>query len=125
MVWIGGLVLVLTMLGHDAVMAAVAHSGPSESADHVAQTHVGHHEMTGAMSGASDEGVSSPHPRECGIGGSAVMPGISQPTVNDATLPGASVASNVPTLQLAAAPGWAEAFHPPGVQRALLQVYRL
>lgn len=123
--WIGRLVFVLTLLAHDVLMAAAPHAGPEEPLAPSGRHVVAAHQSTGQTDSQPDEHPASEHPRECGTAGSAISPGTLQ-LDDDGEWASACIGTGeVIAPKPAAAHGWAEPFRPPGVRRALLQVYRI
>lgn len=123
--WLGGLVLVLALLAHDVLMASVAHAAPVAPVATMAAAHDVAHQATSLQGSPPDDNPASEHPSDCGAAGTAVSPAGNQPDSNDLGVPALLPASELSALAPASAYGWTEPFWPPGMRRALLQVYRL
>ena len=123
-----GVLLVLLMLGHDALMASQALAAPHQDrvmAHHAPTSPAGEH----ARPGPHDPAPLAPHPEQCSVGIVALVRNpddASGSGAADLVLPAALVTA----ICLPASPGdraatWVEPHWPPGTQRALWQVYRL
>jgi hypothetical protein len=123
--WVGGLVFVLTLLAHDVLMAAAPHAGPEEPLAPSGRHIVAAHQSTGQTDSQPDEQPPSEHPRECGTAGIAVSPGTLQLDDVDEGAIACSGTGVIIAPKPAAAHDWVEPVRPPGVRRALLQVYRI
>ena len=123
-----GVLLVLLMLGHDALMASQALAASHEGgvmAHHALTSPAGEHDRPGPH----DPAPLAPHPEQCSVGIVALVR-----SPDDASASGAAhlalPAALVTVICLPAPPGdraatWVEPHWPPGTQRALWQVYRL
>ena len=119
-----GLLLALTFLGHDLLMADAHAVGPASSS-------AGHHLATaswtaaGTVAAVPDEAPKPIHPAGCEVARPAAPPTRDDgaPAEFEATSSVLSVA--VPPLLSPAAGGWAEPTRPPGTRRALLRVFRI
>ncbi len=119
--WLGGLVLVLALLAHDALMASVAHATPESPRafhDIAASLHT-----ADDVSHMVDHEPAPAHPQDCSTtGGARPAAGLDW---EPADVPVDSDAHERPISVHSAARHWVEPLWPPGVRRALLQVYRI
>lgn len=123
-----GLLLVVLMLGHDALMAVEAMAGPHGAGATV------HH---GGSGSAQDDALSShrdpaplpAHPEQCSVSMEAVVRSPDASRMAQLPLPATQVMPVIITLERA--PGWdraatwQEPHWPPGRLRAVTQVYRI
>lgn len=124
-----GLMLVLLMLGHDALMASealAATQGQQPGAHHasVSPVNSGHEHVLPADHNAPS---TPPHPDQCSVGFVALVRGANEaPALAHLPLPVAMVAAvAAPVSALGHTPVWKEPHWPPGTLRALTQVYRI
>jgi hypothetical protein len=121
-----GLMLVLLMLGHDALMAseAVAATQGPEAGVHHAPVSPGHEHVLPADHDAPSK---PPHPEQCSVGFVALIRSANDKVeMADVSLPVALIAVEAaPASVLDRAAAWEEPHWPPGTLRALTQVYRI
>jgi hypothetical protein len=67
----------------------------------------------------------SPHPTDCGIGGTALFPPVDQLGASGLNVAAVIAASLFPASAHSSTLLWQEPRWPPGIRRALLQVYRI
>jgi hypothetical protein len=117
------LLLVVSFLGHDLLMAAEAVAAtPAGGAHHAAAP-----AKSGATRAAPRHGDTPEHPENCRIGQSAIarsgdaFPHVDQNVASaDASVCAVAALSSHASIQLWSEPRW-----PPGTRRAFLQVYRV
>ena len=121
--WLAAPLLVLGLLAHDGLMASVAYAAPGVAEATDARGHQAAHEAIGRADTASDDAAPE-HPSECGTAGTAVVSPGSEPERGHVALPALFVAERFTVPESTFGDGWREPCWPPGVRRALLQVYR-
>jgi hypothetical protein len=122
---LSGLLLVLSLLGHDSLMATVAHAAPLTSPAVTAHEHGSPHQSATLVATSPDDQHLPAHPSECSSTGAAVpSPGAQLDIVDLPIREGVAdrhlAATAHPSLHR-----WLEPFWPPGVRRAFLRVYRI
>lgn len=118
--------IALAFLGHDVSMAGVAHAAaapdPTGSAHHAA--HADSHPTRHADGSPTQPApAGSDHSTDCGIS----RPVVSSPRDDHALPPSGAVfdSLSLPALSTHVTPPWDEPSAPPGVRRALVQVWRI
>jgi len=123
--WFHGLLLILALLGHDLLMANVAHATPVPSLATTTHQH-GLADQPLTVDAASPHEDHQPdHPRDCSTTGAAVAGYGYQFDVIDLGVRAVAVDRALAAAVEPSAPRWQEPFWPPGTRRALLQVYRI
>lgn len=121
--WLGALLLVLGLLAHDGLMASVAHAAPVVNEATTVPGHEAGHQAS-APDERSPYDPAPGHPSECGTAGTTVASPGNEPERGDVAIPTFFGAERFSASEPAFAVGWSEPCWPPGVRRALLQVYR-
>jgi anti-sigma factor RsiW len=127
--WVAAFLIALALFGHDLAMAGAAHAAvapdSTDSGHHAAHAdaHTGHHGVSERAPSPAQTPADSDHSNDCGI---------SRPIVpiphNDPNLHPAAAAFDslvLPTLPTLIMSTWSEPSAPPGVRRALAQVWRI
>lgn len=120
---LAGLVLVVSLLGHDLLMVGAAAAESPDAAILHGPVTAAHGE---AHAATPREDAPPDHPESCGVGQAAVVRGGDEPRF--AALCSATRPEAVGAVSPAANGGpseWEEPRWPPDVRRALLQVYRV
>lgn len=119
--WLGGLVLVLALLGHDVLMAAAAHTA-SESPAAIHELNAPNHAADG-VAGMVHREPAPKHQRDCGATGDAIP--AAGPELDLAGIPADASGHDRQVSALSVARNWVEPLWPPGARRAVLQIYRI
>lgn len=123
--WLLGIVLVAALLGHDGLMASVAHAAPVGQVAPMAYGHEVAHPASDLKGSPPGDDPAPEHPSECGIVGTAAPFSGNPLEVSDLGTPAIFAHGDFSALAPAMARGWKEPFWPPGMRRALLQLYRI
>ncbi|MBA3450945.1 MAG: hypothetical protein H0T18_07020 [Chloroflexia bacterium] len=123
--WLGGLMVVLALLLHDALMASSADTAPVVQTAISLHQHASVHQAIGIGGDHSGDDHAPAHPRDCGTTGTAVPSTGNQLDNSDLELPAIFTPGNLCASTHAAASCWSEPFWPPCTLQALFQVYRI
>ena len=118
-----GLLLALAFLGHDLLMAGVAHAAPSSAPS--ARPHVAHHARTDAPGTAAETTPAPDHPAHCAVVRPAAPRRGGDPDPFPAATQGSQTGTPSPPLGASGERGWVDPTAEPGTRRALFQVYRI
>jgi hypothetical protein len=112
--WLAGLILIFALLGHDALMASVSRAAQHNPSATAART-----------SHASSVQHVPEHPEHCDTTREAIPNTGNSLGVDDAGCAPTAIHTDLSALTPALARSWSEPFWPPGMRRALFQVYRI